>query len=85
MDYLLSREKLSYVSSNQRRLRSMLVSYKSVLITYLACLQVDTISKLNFYESDVDGAVQRKKRCLHHFIPRTVLSLRKERFALFNL
>jgi len=38
-----------------------MVSYKSVLITYFSCLQDVTISKLNFYESDVDGAVQRNK------------------------
>jgi len=61
MDYLLSREKLSLVMSNLPRLRSMMVSYKSVLITYISCLQDVTISKLNFYESDVDGAVRRNK------------------------
>jgi len=85
MDYLLSREKLSLVMSNLPRLRSMMENSKSVLRIFFSTSVDITISKLNFYESDVDGAVQRKKRCLHHFIPRTVLSLRKERFALFNL
>jgi len=54
----------------------MMENSKSVLRIFFSTSVDITISKLNFYESDVDGAVQRKKRCLHHFIPRTVLSLR---------